>query len=291
MAGVTVLSSAIDASRNFIIPYQGAALEARYVRRTSDKISAYVSSMNGCKLGCKMCHLTDMKMNSFNHTTPGMYAEQLKHILNYAETQPKAARLNVNFMARGEPFANRYVVKKFSDVCRGLITMADLHDLTTRINISTIMPHVIKNVDLSMVTAGHPVHLYYSLYSVEKKIRNYWLPNAIDYNIALQKLSNWQRDSISIPRPLTLHWCIIKGVNDNIPMHKEMRNIITDYQLNARLQIVRYNPPPNSNTTEANEETIDEIIETLRPAFKLGARKIPRVGEDVAASCGMFIKN
>jgi adenine C2-methylase RlmN of 23S rRNA A2503 and tRNA A37 len=64
---------ASDGSINLIFNYARSFIEARYVQRAPDYISAYVSSHNGCKMGCTFCWLTAQKQTEFNfrkHSRP-----------------------------------------------------------------------------------------------------------------------------------------------------------------------------------------------------------------------------
>ena len=109
----------VDGSINYIIPYQSSFIECRYVRRQQSYVSTYLSSHNGCKMGCKFCWLTQQKQTHFDHVTIDLYDEQLKTILSNIPESDKQSypvnktRINMNFMARGEALANKYVIKSF----------------------------------------------------------------------------------------------------------------------------------------------------------------------------------
>ena len=77
------------------------------------------------------------------------------------------------------------------------------------------MPYTIKNKSLCDIFQGYPVNLYYSLYSVNPEFKKKWMPNALPYNIALDKLKEYQTFSDD-EIPLTIHGAFIKGENDNI---------------------------------------------------------------------------
>ena len=78
-----------DGSINFIIPYYKSAIECRYVRRSPDYISTYVSSHNGCLMGCKFCWLTATGQTNFKHSDLDTYNIQLKTILEEIKDYPK----------------------------------------------------------------------------------------------------------------------------------------------------------------------------------------------------------
>src|SRR5690242_7592190 len=81
----SVLKSKDGVSKNYIINYPAdvynSIIEARYVRRHPSYISSYISSMNGCRLGCSFCHLTATNQTNFNHVDIETFGFQLNTIL------------------------------------------------------------------------------------------------------------------------------------------------------------------------------------------------------------------
>ena len=152
-------------------------------------------------------------------------------------------------------------------------------------NVSTIIPNLLKDRSLVDIFQDRPAYIYYSLYSIDKKFRDHWMPNALDWRLALDKLKEYQEHS---KIPITFHWAIIKNHNDDIQMVKETAKILKEYDFDAKYSIVRYNAHENSNSEEADDERRNEIYSILSPIVK-SSKIIPRVGYDVAASCGMFI--
>jgi 23S rRNA (adenine2503-C2)-methyltransferase len=288
------LISVVDRSRNWLIPYGKSILECRYVRRENakDKISLYVSSHNGCTMGCKFCWLTNQNQTTFKHSDLDSYMLQINTVLSHYQEQvrlnpgEKASRLNVNFMARGESLANKIVINDYPTFYDRVAEATKENNLDSfRMNISTIMPNVIKDRSLVDIFRDKPAYLYYSLYSNQQKFRDHWMPNAMDYKKALAKLKEYQEHS---GIPITFHWAIIKGHNDDIVHVQQLANELKEYQFDAKFSIVRYNPHENSQSEEADDEARNEILKTLTPITK-SSKIIPRVGYDVHASCGMFI--
>lgn len=285
-----ILKSSLDKSVNWIIPKGTGHLEARYVRRDSDHISAYVSSHNGCKMGCRMCYLTQQKQTAFNHTTLNEFSEQFNKILDYydANSEVRASRVNVNFMARGEPLANANIINKFNNLYDIFDKRSVGSSLQLRMNISTIMPHTIKHLELNDILHGK-ADIYYSMYSVNDNFRSKWLPNALPYEEALIKLKNYQ---IKSNRPITFHWTFIKGENDNKEDVIRLTNILKNFDFFGKFNLVRYNPPVNIlEREEPTDEELNNLLSILKNSIRDNAKSkiVSRVGKDVYASCGMFI--
>lgn len=330
--------SLMDKSVNFILRHpsapktpdgSGGFLETRYVRRTQEKVSVYVSSHTGCRMGCRQCHLTATGQTSFTPTTPEQFGEQLEVPLGHYGRQIPfegvARRLNVNFMARGEPLANPHVMRRFQEVLSALRAAAAPYDLPLRLNLSTIYPHVADRFVRASPGAGGlagilggaaaPVHLYYSLYSADPAFRARWLPGAAPAQHALEALRRFEEDRVvAVPGlaapPVTFHWAIIEGENDSLEQAEEVARLLRPFAFQAgRFNVVRFNPPPpvpvaSATSTgrgeeaarvyrEASDERLGEVLRIVAAAVgdpkRERSRVIPRVGYDVSASCGMFV--
>src|SRR6185312_14405072 len=106
--GFTEHRSAQDASVNWDRPADVGRLEARYVRRCPDYFVVYLSSQTGCAQGCRMCHLTATRQTRLRDVTFGEMIDQAKTVLDHYRREAAPARcVHFNFMARGEPLANR----------------------------------------------------------------------------------------------------------------------------------------------------------------------------------------
>jgi len=292
-----VLRSKRDESVNFIASYKGGSIEARYVRRTPDKVSAYLSSHSGCNQRCKFCWLTASGQTSFDHVPIDLYAEQLDRVLSHARFTDSQfplgtvrPRVNVNFMARGEPLANRHLMSNYRTLHETLQTVVESHGYNEmKVNISTIMPPMTQGVNLDARFSGLPVYLYYSLYSVNPEFRKKWIPNARAPDNALSTLKDFQ---VASGMPLTIHFALIRNENDNLEDIQNLIDTVKRYSFdNLKFNVVKFNPHSSSEHTESvNTQKIFEMLNEVSSGTTCytGSRIVPRVGEDVYASCGMF---
>lgn len=289
-----------DGSMNFIIPYAKSFIEARYVRRTPHYVSAYVSSHNGCKMGCKFCWLTTQNQTQFKHVGLNEYILQLKTILDNVPTpvaeneKANKIRINVNFMGRGDALANKTVLLNYPDLYESMletVTNAGFGDL--KMNVSSILPYTIKQKNLFDIFLDYPVHLYYSLYSVNDAIKRQLMPNAIDWRLALDKLAKFQQTTLG-ENSLVFHGAFIKNVNDS---QQDIENLVSEISKrnfkNTKFNLVRFNPPIGSNLQETSEDRLKEIFTFLSSHMNdnnLNKKStlIERVGYDAYVSCGMF---
>ena len=287
---VNTLISKEDKSVNFIYDNW---LEARFVRREAEYFIVYLSSHDGCNKACRFCHLTQTGQTSFNGTTMEEYLMQAEEVLAYYDSikdnQGAAKRVNFNFMARGEALANDVILNNAKELFSKLEDLAKERGLIARFNISTIMPMEVESKDLAEVfkDVTQDYAIYYSLYSVNEKFRKRWLPKALNYQIALKKLEALQEEK---GIEIAFHWAFIEGQNDSKEDLAQLKNVLSQYNIKAKYNLVRYNPYSPNQGQEPTENVLQHNFDELNAFFNSPASRIvPRVGFDVKASCGMFV--
>lgn len=275
-----VLTSKIDKSINFVEQQLTGFIESRYVRRTDEYFIAYLSSQTGCNRGCLMCHLTATKQTMFNNCDLTEFVSQLETVFSHYEKDVIANTLHINFMARGEPLANPTILETSTELLLRLGNMARDKNLQVKFNMSTIMPLTLKKSLVQIFPIITPT-IYYSMYSVDHKFRNKWLPAAMNINVALGLLAQYQQISKKIVK---FHGAFINGENDDEKDINAMMSRITEFGIRGEFNIVRYNP----YSKEQGEESplIDEIYDQISDFMP--CKIISRVGPDNFASCGQF---
>ena len=290
------LPSETDASVNHILPHSdGGMWETRWVQRTSEYGIVYLSSHTGCAFSCRFCHLTATKQTMMTPASAQDYVNQLEQSLDtYVQRRlqglAKAQRLHINFMARGEPLNNPTLLNSPMDVFTGL----EQHvkriqpDLDVHYLISSILPNTLDQ-PLEEVLVHPQSYLYYSLYSMGDKFRKRWLPKALPAEHGLDLCAQYQK---ATGQRVTLHWAIIEGENDSDADIDQVLEAVSQRGLRAKFNLVRYNPHDLRHGRETSEERLQAIFARIQRA--LGdpeSRIVPRVGFDVKASCGMFVKS
>lgn len=274
--------SKLDNSVNFVHKHSETEfLEARFVQRNDYYFTLYLSSFYGCNKGCKFCWLTSNKHLSNKEASVSDFLHQARYVFYYLKSSPTPT-MNYTFMARGEPLANTSILTNYRDVHGWLAHTARHYSAIPRFHISTIIPKEVKDLDLYDIFQGYDPTLYYSFYSVEKDFRKKWLPAAIDYDLALQKLKKYQYSSNKI---VNIHFAFIKDENDSEQNVLGVCKAIKKHKLQTKWNIVRYNP--NDSTVESPH--IDRSIEIIKNTLDVEVNLKKRVGFDVHASCGMFV--
>lgn len=282
--------SQLDQSVNFECRVDDGMIEARYVRRTNKYFIVYLSSQTGCEKACRMCHLTATGQNKARDVTIEEYWQQADKVLEYYATKPEALRVHFNFMARGEPLANKIFLENADVILRGLKERAEKYDLEAKFLVSTIFPEEMMNRGLDWIFTDPEVYpeIYYSIYSTNDRFRKRWLPRAISANAALAKLMSWQKDTGKTPK---IHYAFIDNENDSLADVKAICDSIDYYKLKVNWNVVRYNPPIGHWSKETVLGQIQYLAGYVKRRFPDARVKvIPRVGTDVQASCGTFLK-
>ncbi|MBY3432797.1 hypothetical protein HFN89_01225 [Rhizobium laguerreae] len=279
------IRSAVDQSVNFSRrTADGGMVETRFVRRIPSRFIVYISSMTGCDKACRFCHLTQTGQTMARILTVDEMVAQAETVLA-ASTFSVGETVHFNFMARGEPMSNPAVGPELFSRLRDLALSLGLKP---RVKLSTIMPTDFVSPEWdTFVPDGVPVDMYYSLYRIDSDWRRRWIPKAMSVSEALDHLVAFQA---STKQRVILHWALIAGENDAIADADEIGRAATDSGLEFDFNLVRYNAA-NGKSSEAPRDRIDAYL-TAMSRFVVApnrVKEIPRVGFDVAASCGMFL--
>lgn len=279
----TVQRSEIDKSVNFIGTIDSHAFECRYVSRKEDSCIVYVSSGFGCNQGCRFCHLTASKKTDMTRFSFQLVKEQIARVFDHMkEFNIRHRSCHLNFMSRSDYLLADSLKKNYHFITNHFNKKCSENRMTARYHVSTIIPKTFKQ-DLSEVFwCNHPT-LFYSLYSAKPEWRAHWLPNAAPLDYALEALKKYQDFSKKIVK---IHYPLIKGENDGWGDARLVGDMILKYELVCELNLIEYNPPDDTSC-ESDQETIDFYCALLANVFKK-IKRIPRVGFDVNASCGMF---
>lgn len=295
----TTHRSELDRSVNFERTFEDHAgrLEARFVQRVDDYFIVYLSSQTGCKQACRMCWLTATGQTDSRDVTVQEYFEQAERVFDHYADMVRnnvqgssATKVHFNFMARGEPLANKHFLENADEILRGLKRMAEQWGLEAKFLISTIFPKEMQGYSLVDIFKDPEVYpeIYYSAYSFNPTFRKRWLPKSDHPLHALGQLRNWQLTTGKTPK---IHYAFIDGENDSMADVLEIIVAIRKFHLTVNWNIVRYNPPEGHYSKEPVEGHIKYLqgfIQRHLPDARV--KLIHRVGTDVKASCGTFLK-
>ena len=282
-----ILKSNIDQSVNFVENQLVGFLESRYVRKTDEYFICYLSSQTGCNRACQFCHLTATGQTAFTDADFQDFMHQAMEVFrHYRRENKKAKYMHFNFMARGEALANKYLLNHADEFLTSLGQLATKENLNPKFNISTILP---KSLDKSLNDVFKLITptIYWSLYSVNEDFRKKWMPASHSVEESLRILKDYQKMTKKI---IKIHHTFIEGENDSVEDVLDMCNILNQAKLQTEFNLVRYNPFSENQGKESSDDVLNRNLDLIEKHLSGKVQTIPRVGFDVKASCGMFVK-
>lgn len=291
MNKLRVLSSNEDASVNFVQKAAVGYMESRYVRRSLEYVTCYLSSQSGCNRGCGFCHLTATGQTMFQDEDADGYVRQAQLVLQHYDGLYQRLRVakwvNFDFMARGEPLANTHLLANGGSILQRLAVVAQEYRLPSRFNVSTIMPRCLKKPLIEVFGHLSPV-IYYSMQ------RPVDLHDALGVPLVLSQLTQRLADRHGAGNPLVpprFARGVIDGENDTIADALRLSDAVSRAGLVAEFNLVRYNPPESGTSgRESSFERRESYLDVLRSSRVFArVKEVTRVGRDVKASCGMFV--
>lgn len=285
-----VLNSQINNDINIIEEQLAGFIESRYVRKCDDYFICYLSSQTNCNRGCLFCHLTVTGQTLANDCSHNDFVSQAIQLFkHYRKQDIRAKWVNYNFMARGEPLANHYLLEEGDLLLSRLGQIAKEEGLPCKFNVSTIMPLTLKKSLSDIFNYIHPT-IYYSMYSVNPAWRKKWMPAAMDVEQAVMMLKDYQKLSKKF---IKIHYPFIAGENDSEKDINSVCDLLDKHNLICEFNLVRYNPYSPEQGKESSDEVIKRNMKILEERFSNFNSKvaiIPRVSPEIKASCGMFVE-
>lgn len=255
-----------------------------------------VPTHNFCSLGCKMCHLTNNKLNKqMNPICFDDFIECLLDSLNYFDNKEN---LLISFMGVGEPQLNLKLIK---DVFLNENTIKKEYKYKNiGYSISTMMPF--NNIDelINIVLSNNiPLKLHFSLHSPMDKKRNELIPSTkVSVKDAFELLSTYRKllnQNETIKKEYSkfhdnydfteIHYTLIDGVNDSDEELNLLYNLLSIYKI--PIKFIMFNP--KDTLKKSNKEEI--WIKKLREIDGLIIKKYCPPGREIGSSCGEFTKH
>ena len=125
------------------------------------------------------------------------------------------------------------------------------------------------------------------MYSLDPTWRKRWIPKGHEPERVLDWLAAMQT---KYGHEIAIHGAFIANENDSQQNVESIASAIASRQLNAKFNLVRYNPFSDAQGAESEESVLMARLDTLKTVTTENTRMVPRVGFDVKASCGMFMQ-
>jgi 23S rRNA (adenine2503-C2)-methyltransferase len=234
-----------------------------------------ISSQAGCPVDCRFC-LTAL-MGLERNLTAGEIVGQVLLLAREHGLREAGHRLNVVMMGMGEPLLNLENVLKATR----LLTEKDGFGLSPRrITVSTsgIIPKIEQ-------MGREPIRpqLAISLNASTEEQRRELMPITKKYHLRdlmeacrAYPLRPWEK--------LTFEYVLLKDTNDSEADARRVVRLLSG--LNAKVNLIAFNPGPGIPFDTPSEERVRRFQETLKRSLPCFVRK-PR-GRDIYAACGQL---
>ncbi len=237
-----------------------------------------ISSQVGCSLNCSFCSTARQGYNR-NLST----AEIISQV--FVARRDLMARglgerpiTNIVLMGMGEPLLN------FDNVTRAISLMLDDHAYglsKRRVTLSTagVVPA------LDRLREVMPVSLAVSLHATNDALRDELVPINRKYPLA-ELLAACRRYVDCQPRRrVTFEYVMLAGVNDSPAEARALIRLLRDVP--SKVNLIPFNPFPETNYTTSSQTAIDRFRDTLMAAGIMTVTRRTR-GDDIDAACGQL---
>jgi len=252
----------------------GNRVETVYIPE-KDRGTLCVSSQVGCALACPFCSTAQQGFNR-NLSTAEIIG-QLRAAQKQLGDEGKIT--NVVMMGMGEPLLN------FDNVIAAMNLMMEdfAYGLSKRrvtLSTSGVVPAMYR------LTEVCDVSLAVSLHAATNELRDELVP--INQKYPLKELLAACKDNVknSPRRKVTFEYVMLADVNDSLQDAKKLIKILKGVP--AKLNLIPFNPFPESNYQSSSMETIDKFRAVLHNAGMITTIRKTR-GEDIDAACGQLV--
>lgn len=276
---IVVEQKSNDGTRKWLLRlHDGNCIETVFIPEEG-RGTLCVSSQVGCALDCSFCSTAQQGFNR-NLTTAEIISQIwiAKRALDPDAHPDNRVVTNIVLMGMGEPLLN------FDNVVSAMNLMLDdnAYGLSKRrVTLSTA--GVVPALDrLSEVC---DVSLAISLHATNDQLRDELVP--INRKYPIRELIDACRRYIGKEgrRKITVEYVMLKDVNDS-PLHaKALIKLLKG--LPSKVNLIPFNPFPESRYTRSDQQTIDQFRDILWSAGVTTVTRRTR-GEDIDAACGQL---
>jgi 23S rRNA (adenine2503-C2)-methyltransferase len=245
----------------------------------ADRAAGCVSSQVGCAMGCDFCATAQSGFE--RNLTAGEIVEQFIALRREAGAGGRRLQTLV-FMGMGEPLLNLdAVLEAVTRIADNRVGGFGWRQVT----ISTV--GIVPGIE-ALTATGLNVNLAVSLHAPDDATRAQLLPTGRRFPIA-EILAAADRFQASRGRPVTIQYCLLRGVNDSREHARLLAGVLGGRRMHVNL--LRYNPTGLSLRGIAYQPVDDATA--LAFAAELHARNVVAHfrrsrGPDIDAACGQL---
>lgn len=291
-----------DDSIKAVFSDDGKIIEMTLLQNRITRDTVCAPTHHFCNLGCRMCHLTNNKLNK--SMIPINYKD-FEEALCATVTNSSGQRITnkkvllISFMGVGEPLLN-------IDLLKNVFMHRD--ELCKKLNydhigfaLSTMMPND-KNIDIikDFVDENNiPLKIHFSLHTPFDKKRKYLIPSTtVNIETVMDKLEEYENTISHNSKILEewyyyhrskdfveIHYTLIENNNDSDKELEELVKIIKKYGFTVKF--IRFNPI--HDLKRSNKE--EKWVQTLKNINCNRVKVYSPPGREIGSSCGEFTKH
>ena len=272
--------TSFDGTRKWLVKFtDGKEVEVVFIPEET-RGTLCISSQVGCTLACKFCH-TGTQTWVRNLEASEIISQILiaKDLIKDWDRNNRRLT-NIVFMGMGEPFFNyenvSQTVKILNDT-EGL----DMSARKTTISTSGLVPEILR------CAKELKTNLAISLHATNDKLRTDIMAINKKYPLAELMKACQTYNKLNPNQKITFEYVMLRGVNDKEEHARELINLIKRYNLNAKINLIPFNPWLGCDYTNSEQQTILKFQKILKDANLVAPVRKTR-GEDVMAACGQL---
>lgn len=272
--------TSFDGTRKWLVKFtDGKEVEVVFIPEET-RGTLCISSQVGCTLACKFCH-TGTQTWVRNLEASEIISQILiaKDLIKDWDRNNRRLT-NIVFMGMGEPFFNyenvAQTVKILNDT-EGL----DMSARKTTISTSGLVPEILRCAE------ELKTNLAISLHATNDALRTDIMAINKKYPLAELMKACQTYNKLNPNQKITFEYVMLRGVNDKEEHARELINLIKRYNLNAKINLIPFNPWLGCDYTNSEQQTIFKFQKILKDANLVAPVRKTR-GEDVMAACGQL---
>ena len=262
-----------------------------------------------CNLGCKMCHLTNNKLNKkmipvskddfIEALIRGVCYQKINKNISESRRTSKN-KLLISFMGVGEPLLNQKLILEVFGELENLKKILGYEDISFAI--STMVPSIdlLKQFINMVVENSIPLKIHFSLHTPINEVRFKLLPSTkATIEEVLNELANYYKLCQNNEKIMNnylkfhrnnitseIHYTLINKVNDSLEELNKVLNLLELYKL--PIKFIRFNPLNDLKGSENEEIWYNTLKDNL---LDYQVKRYSPPGREVGSSCGEFTKH
>lgn len=251
--------TSFDGTRKWLVKFtDGKEVEVVFIPEET-RGTLCISSQVGCTLACKFCH-TGTQTWVRNLETSEIISQILiaKDLIKDWDRNNRRLT-NIVFMGMGEPFFNYEnvagTVKILNDT-EGL----DMSARKTTISTSGLVPEILRCAE------ELKTNLAISLHATNDELRTDIMAINKKYPLAELMKACQTYNKLNPNQKITFEYVMLRGINDKEEHARELINLIKRYNLNAKINLIPFNPWLGCDYTNSEQQTILKFQKILKDA-------------------------